>query len=96
IFRESRLPTWLSTSDAEVSYAGGRVEGPHDLAGGNVMVVYCTRHSQSVCGGTCKTVYNAGVTSLSACGINCLRATANVRSCDRGRCSGSCNQLGSC
>ncbi|EJD40296.1 hypothetical protein AURDEDRAFT_139067 [Auricularia subglabra TFB-10046 SS5] len=92
---ESQLLTWLSTTDAELTYIGAPVGSPHALVGGNVMVVYCNKRTQGVCGGAC-TVYNGGATCLNAPGTTCLRATASVGFCDKSGCSGSCNQFSSC
>ena len=88
----SDLLTWLSTTDANITYTSGPVS--RDV-GGNVMVVYCTKRTQSVCGGEC-TVYNGGAKCINAPGTSCLMATANVGFCDRGNCGGSCNQLSTC
>ena len=78
----SDLLTWLSTTDANITYTSGPVS--RDV-GGNVMVVYCTKRTQSVCGGEC-TVYNGGAKCINAPGTSCLMATANVGFCDRGNC----------
>ncbi|EJD50736.1 hypothetical protein AURDEDRAFT_111931 [Auricularia subglabra TFB-10046 SS5] len=95
IVTESALLTWLSTTDAEITYIGEPIKGLDKRVGGNVMVVYCSKRSQNVCGGPC-TVYNGGATCLDAPNTNCLSASANVAFCDRSNCGGDCNQLSSC
>ena len=87
--------TWLSTTDANITYVGEPI-APRGLSKrANVMVTYCTSRTQDVCGGTCH-VYNGGPTCIEAPGTSCLMATANVGFCDHGGCSGSCNQFSSC
>ena len=88
----SDLLTWLSTTDAKVTYTGGPVS--RDV-GGSVMVVYCTTRTVDVCGGEC-TVYNGGPKCIDAAGTSCLMATADVGFCDHDSCGGSCNQLSTC
>ncbi|EJD40301.1 hypothetical protein AURDEDRAFT_35236, partial [Auricularia subglabra TFB-10046 SS5] len=79
IMSESQLLTWLSTTNAEVTYIGAPVLSSRQL-GGNVTVVYCSTRTQGVCGGPC-TVRTVGAVCLPAPGTNCLRATANVGFC---------------
>ncbi|RPD58870.1 hypothetical protein L227DRAFT_576888 [Lentinus tigrinus ALCF2SS1-6] len=86
---------WLDTTDADITYVGKPINGSVPRAAADIMVTYCTKRTQNVCGGTC-TVYNGGSTCISAPGTACFSATGNVGFCDHGGCSGSCNQLSSC
>lgn len=91
---ESDLLTWLSTTDANITYSGAKPGSLAARAGGNVNVVYCSSRSGEVCGGSC-TVYNGPATCISGDTV-CLRASADVSFCDHAGCSGSCNQFSSC
>ncbi|RPD58882.1 hypothetical protein L226DRAFT_575337 [Lentinus tigrinus ALCF2SS1-7] len=86
---------WLDTTDADITYIGKPINGSVPRAAQDVMVTYCNKRTQNVCGGTC-TVYNGPAACLAAGGTACLSATANVGFCDRGGCGGSCNQLSTC
>ena len=87
----SDILTWLSTTDAKVTF----VNGPTADVGGNVMVVYCSTRDGNTCGGNC-TVYNGGATCLNAPNTNCLMATANVAFCSGKSCASPCNGFNSC
>ncbi|KAI0762540.1 hypothetical protein C8Q74DRAFT_1371560 [Fomes fomentarius] len=86
---------WIKTTDADLTFVGAPINPLTPRAAQNTMVVYCSKRSQNVCGGSC-TVYNGGAACLEASGTNCLSATHNVAFCDRGKCGGSCNQFSSC
>ncbi|KAI0628553.1 hypothetical protein C8Q77DRAFT_352781 [Trametes polyzona] len=86
---------WLATTDAELTFVGEPINPLAGRAAQNTIVTYCSKRTQGVCGGPC-TVYNGGATCLSAPNTNCLSATHNVGFCDKGGCSGSCNQLSTC
>ena len=86
---------WLATTDAELTFVGKPINGSVPRAAQDVTVTYCTKRTQNVCGGQC-TVYNGPATCLNTPGVACLSASANVGFCDKGGCSGSCNQLASC
>ncbi|KZV68733.1 hypothetical protein PENSPDRAFT_753888 [Peniophora sp. CONT] len=91
---ESEFLTWLSTTNANVTYVGPKPGSLAARAGGTVNVVYCTERHGNVCGGSC-TVYNGPNTCLSG-GISCLKASSDVSFCDHGNCHGSCNELSTC
>ncbi|EJD50741.1 hypothetical protein AURDEDRAFT_57649, partial [Auricularia subglabra TFB-10046 SS5] len=96
IMTESEMLTWLSTTSAKLTFIGDPIpKGVSKRVGGNVMVVYCSKRTQNVCGGPC-TVYNGGATCLGAPDTNCLSATANVGFCSGSGCGGGCNQFASC
>jgi hypothetical protein len=89
---------WLDNTDAEVTFHGKPLGDLHDLSKRNAlttMVTYCTRRTDSICGGSCS-VYNGGPTCIDAPGTNCLTANTNVGFCDHGGCGGSCNQFSTC
>ena len=86
---------WLDTTDANITFIGEPIDRHAPRAADSVMVTYCNRRTQNVCGGSC-TVYNGGAKCLSAPTTQCLAATANVGFCDRSGCGGSCNQLSTC
>ncbi|KAI0709652.1 hypothetical protein C8T65DRAFT_195046 [Cerioporus squamosus] len=56
---------WLDTTDAEITYIGKPINGSVPRAVRDVMVTYCNKRTQNVCGGTC-TVYNGPATRLAA------------------------------
>ncbi|KAI0665762.1 hypothetical protein C8Q78DRAFT_1063151 [Trametes maxima] len=98
---------WLATTDAELTFIGEPLSlsltthrdsnplAPLPRAAQNTIVTYCSKRTQSVCGGPC-TVYNGGATCLNAPDTNCLAATHDVGFCDRGGCGGSCHNLATC
>lgn len=90
---ESQLLTWLSTTDAKLTYIGVPIGGPRALT--DVMVVYCNRRVGGVCGGSC-TVYNGPNTCLRAPGTKCLKASVNVGFCNTFGCNGDCNDSDTC
>ena len=95
IVSDSELLTWLSTTDAELTFVGAPINPLAPRSAQNTMVTYCNKRSNNVCGGSC-TVYNGGAACLDAPGTSCLAAPHNFAFCDRGGCGGSCNQLSSC
>ncbi|KAI0760089.1 hypothetical protein C8Q74DRAFT_201664 [Fomes fomentarius] len=86
---------WIKTTDAELTFVGPPISPLTPRAAQTTVVVYCTKRSQNVCGGSC-TVYNGGATCLSAPGTNCMSATRNVGFCTKGECGGTCNQFSPC
>ncbi|KIJ40975.1 hypothetical protein M422DRAFT_173082, partial [Sphaerobolus stellatus SS14] len=90
-----QFKNWLATTDATITYIGAPINDLTTRDALNTIVTYCNRRTNNVCGGDC-TVYNGSARCLNAPDTQCLSATNNVGFCDRGGCSGSCNQFSSC
>ena len=76
---EDDFKNWLATTDADITYVGEPIDTNSSTSSSltkraNVMVTYCTKRTNNVCGGSC-TVYNGGPTCLSTPGTACLSAT---------------------
>jgi len=97
VVTEDQFLNWLATTDANLTFIGDPIDttGISRRAAASTMVTYCSSRVVDVCGGAC-TVYNGGAACLAAPDTQCLAATNNVGFCDRGGCTGSCNQLASC
>ena len=58
---EDDFKDWLANTDADITYVGEPIDNTRRSADpdtsltkrANVMVTYCTKRTQNVCGGTC-------------------------------------------
>ena len=98
IISDSELLTWLSTTDAKVTFIGkpviGLTKDKRDSA--DIQVIYCSSRIGNTCGGACTVYDGAGETCLSAPGTECLRTTGNVEACSNAGCLAPCIEFIDC